>query len=194
MHSQAAKYVFALAVLALGTAHAQTVPQPAPPATAAAPASATAQPNSVSTAPDCSNIKPSAASHQVKYVNPESMFETQSYSMATVIPATAKLVYISGQIPVNIQYSITGTDLISQVKAAMDNLCRVMQAGGISKQDIIKLGITYVNKDASDPFQIAEQMSAFFGRDQMPATTMVGVDFLITDKIRFQVEATAVID
>ncbi|TWB12397.1 enamine deaminase RidA (YjgF/YER057c/UK114 family) [Nitrospirillum amazonense] len=144
--------------------------------------------------PDCAHIKPSNASQKIKYLNPETLFETQSYSIAASAPLSGKIVFISGQIPVDIQYGVVADDLVGQVKAALDNLCRVLQAGQISKDDIIKIGITYVHKDASDPFAIAEQMSAFFGREQMPVTTMMGVDFLITDKIRFQIEATAVTD
>jgi enamine deaminase RidA (YjgF/YER057c/UK114 family) len=144
--------------------------------------------------PDCSKIPASKVAADVKYVNPETMFETQSYSESVIVPPNAHLVLISGQIPVNLQFSVIGNDLGGQVKAALDNLCRVMQDRHISKTDIVRLGVSYVHKDAADPFTIAEQLSAFFRREEMPATTMVGVSFLITNQIRVQIEATAITD
>jgi enamine deaminase RidA (YjgF/YER057c/UK114 family) len=147
----------------------------------------------VETVPNCAGA-PNAAAKAVRYVNPDSMFDAASYSKAVMLPPGAQLVLISGTIPVDRQYAVQGDDIKDQTKTALVNLCRVMEATGVTKRDVVKLGVTYVHRDPTDPFRIAEELTDFFGRDEMPATTMAGVSFIVADKIRVQVEATAVLD
>lgn len=129
---------------------------------------------------------------KVRHVNPESLFESDAYSSAVVVPPGPATVHISGQIPVSASYEVLGDDLRGQVGVALDNLCEALAAAGVSADDVIRLNVQYVYETPRDPFVISEELKAFFAREDMPATTMAGVSHLIVDGIRVQVDAVAV--
>jgi len=130
---------------------------------------------------------------KVRYVNSEALFDTGAYSAAAIVPGGSKLVLISGQIPIGPTFELVGEDLFQQTQAALRNLCHAMRAAGVSGEDIVRLRVSYVHQQPSDPFLISEQINAFLGRKQMPATTMVGVSHIIAEGIRVQVDAEAVV-
>jgi enamine deaminase RidA (YjgF/YER057c/UK114 family) len=68
-----------------------------------------------------------------------------------------------------------------------------MKPAGVTKNDIVKLGVNVVYKGNTDSFIVAEELQNFFERDEMPATTMAGSPFIIADGILVQIEATAVV-
>jgi enamine deaminase RidA (YjgF/YER057c/UK114 family) len=142
---------------------------------------------------ECAWPKASPVASKVRYVNAEELFDTAAYSAAAIVPGGSKLVLISGQIPIGRTFELLGEDLFQQTQGALRNLCHAMRAAGVSGDDIVRLRVSYVHQNPGDPFLISEQIHAFLGRERMPATTMVGVTYIIAEGIRVQVDAEAVV-
>jgi enamine deaminase RidA (YjgF/YER057c/UK114 family) len=138
--------------------------------------------------------KPVEAPGLATYINPDSLFEVDTYSKAAVVPNTGKTVYFSGSIPLDKAFNVIGKgDLRLQTRQCLKNLELVMKPAGVTKNDIVKLGVNVVYKGNTDSFIVAEELQNFFERDEMPATTMAGSPFIIADGILVQIEATAVV-
>lgn len=128
----------------------------------------------------------------VKYLSPETHFDSPAFSQVAVVANRGKTYYISGQIPVDAGYELLAKDdLRAQTKAVLNNLDMALKAAGISKNDVVKINIGIVSKEARDSFIVSEELMAYFGRLEMPASTMTGMPFIVADGILIQIDAIA---
>ena len=67
-----------------------------------------------------------------------------------------------------------------------------LKAAGITKNDVVKINVGVVSKEARDSFIVSEELMMYFARPEMPATTMSGMPYIVADGILVQVDATAV--
>jgi enamine deaminase RidA (YjgF/YER057c/UK114 family) len=187
------------AVVGLPSAAAQSKPAPTKPASQPKPAAGQAQPAAQPKAKSgdkyswCSVRKPGQSSPSIEYSFPARLAQVDTYSVSAAVPADATIVYFAGQIPIDDQYAVQGKTLTEQLFIALRNLCVAMEDRGVTTADVFKITVTYVHKDAADPFVLAEEVRDFFEREQPPVTTMLATTMLITDQIRVQVEATALL-
>jgi reactive intermediate/imine deaminase len=98
-----------------------------------------------------------------------------TYSQAVKIPATASLVYLSGQIPLepNSMQLVQGFE--SQVKQVFENLKAVCAAAGGSLNDVIKFNV-YLT-DLGQFAKVNEVMATYVSAPY-PARAAVGVSAL----------------
>jgi enamine deaminase RidA (YjgF/YER057c/UK114 family) len=97
-----------------------------------------------------------------------------------------KLIYVSGQVG-------RGDDLKTQAVAAYQNVLRQLSAAGAGPEDVIKLNTYIANFTAADRAAYDEAKKQVFPQNDMPASTMVGVQSLVSPQNRIEVEAVAVI-
>lgn len=129
----------------------------------------------------------------VDYLSPDTHFESEAYSQVAVVQNRGKTYYISGQIPVDNEYNILAPDDIrGQTRAVLNNLDMALQAAGISKDDVVKVGINLLSQEARDSFVVAEELVNYFEREKMPASTMSGAPFIVVDGVLVQIDAIAV--
>jgi enamine deaminase RidA (YjgF/YER057c/UK114 family) len=130
----------------------------------------------------------------VRYINPEGLFESDTYSKAVSVPSRGRTVFFSGEIPVDAEFNVVGRgDLRTQTKAVLKNLGIAMAAAKVGKGDVVKLSVMIVYSNPRDTFIVAEELKNFFDRENMPATTMVGVPFIVAEGISIQIEAVAAV-
>lgn len=131
---------------------------------------------------------------QLSIVNPPNLFDPtpNGYSTAVIVPAGAKLAYISGQ---GGQDSTGGlsTDFAAQVKQAYVNLGAALEGIGAKPDQVAKLTIFVVDHDMSKLGVLTENVKAMFG-DRLPAQTLVPVPKLAIDPMLFEVEAIVVLN
>jgi reactive intermediate/imine deaminase len=106
---------------------------------------------------------------------PEAPAAIGTYSQAVKIPATASLVYLSGQIPLepNSMQLVQGFE--SQVKQVFENLKAVCAAAGGSLNDVIKFNV-YLT-DLGQFAKVNEVMATYVSAPY-PARAAVGVSAL----------------
>lgn len=114
------------------------------------------------------------------------------YSTAVIVPANARIAYISGQ---GGQDSTGGLspDFAAQVEQAYANLGAALGAIGARPDQVAKLTVFVVNHDMSKLGVLTQNVTAMFG-DRLPAQTLVPVPKLAIDPMLFEVEAIVVLE
>lgn len=138
---------------------------------------------------------PTATANDLKLtiVNPPNLGDPSpnGYSTAVVVPANARVAYISGQ---GGQDSTGGLspDFAVQVKQAYANLRTALDALGARPDQVAKLTVFVVDHDMSKLGILTQNVKEMFG-EALPAQTLVPVPKLAIDPMLFEVEAVVVL-
>jgi enamine deaminase RidA (YjgF/YER057c/UK114 family) len=127
-------------------------------------------------------------------VNPQTMFDPtpNGYSTAVIVPAGARIAYISGQGGQDATGGLS-PDFASQVRQAYANLATALEALGAKPDQVAKLTNFVVDHDMSKLEVLTRSVMEMFG-DTLPAQTLVPVPKLAIDPMLFEVEAIVVLD
>ena len=112
-----------------------------------------------------------------------------SYTQAITIQASgAKKIYLSGQV------GNPDDDLQTQADQVYANLRRRLEAAGASTADLVKLTIYMSNYQPGDAsvLAIARQKNGF-NPDNLPDTTLIGVESLYSAAALIEIEGEAVV-
>ena len=127
-------------------------------------------------------------------VNPKNLYDPtpNGYSTAVIVPAGAKVAYISGQ---GGQDSTGGLspDFAVQVKQAYANLRAALDGLGAKPDQVAKLTVFVVDHDMSKLEVLTQNVKEMFG-EALPAQTLIPVPKLAIDPMLFEVEAVVVLD
>lgn len=103
--------------------------------------------------------------------------------------ADGPLLFVSGQIPLDVQGDPIMGGIREQATAVFERLAAVLAAEGSSLADVVKL--TYFLIDMADLPHIRDVIGEFFD-DPKPASSLVQVSALVDPGFRLEVEAVAV--
>lgn len=124
--------------------------------------------------------------------NPDGLFAPANYSQ--VASATgSRTIYVAGQLGVDADGRLAGTDLASQSAQAFRNLEAALRSAGASPQDVAKLTI-YVVGFRPELLPDVQQGRAAVFAEHRPAAALVGVSSLAGPDFLIEVEAVAVLD
>lgn len=137
---------------------------------------------------------PTATAQALTIFNPPSLGDPtpNGYSTAVIVPANARVAYISGQGG----HDGTGAlspDFAAQVAQAYANLGAALEGIGARPDQVAKLTVFVVDHDMSKLGVLTETVTSMFG-DRLPAQTLVPVPGLAVDGMLFEVEAVVVLD
>ena len=123
-------------------------------------------------------------------VNPDHLATTTQfgYSQATVVSASAKVIYIAGQIGIK---DGGPNDFESQVDRAFDNLISVLKAAGGRIEDVVKITLLIKDHDEKKLQYLVTKRRQVFGENP-PASTLVPVSALALRSLDFEIDAIAV--
>jgi enamine deaminase RidA (YjgF/YER057c/UK114 family) len=127
-------------------------------------------------------------------VNPKNLYDPtpNGYSTAVIVPANARIAYISGQGGQDATGGLS-PDFAVQVKQAYANLAAALNGIGAKPDQVAKLTVYVVDHDMSKLGVLTENVKAMFG-ETLPAQTLVPVPKLAVDPMLFEVEAIVVVD
>ena len=127
-------------------------------------------------------------------VNPEALYDPtpNGYSTAVIVPAGARMAYISGQGGQDGTGALS-PDFAVQVKQAYANLRAALDGIGARPSQVAKLTVFVVDHDMSKLGLLTSNVKEMFG-DRLPAQTLVPVPKLAIDPMLFEVEAIVVLD
>lgn len=127
-----------------------------------------------------------------EFINP---FRTKPSGYThTVVSASGRTIYISGQIPVNEAGQVVGEgDLKAQTKQVYDNLLYCLRFAGAKFEDVVKMTTYVVNYKPSDIDIVREVRKGYLSKENPPASTLVGVQSLVHPDYLIEIEAIAVI-
>lgn len=130
---------------------------------------------------------------ELTIVNPKTLYDPtpNGYSTAVIVPAGARVAYISGQGGEDATGGLS-PDFAVQVKQAYANLGAALDALGAKPDQVAKLTVFVVDHDMSKLDVLTRSVTQMFG-DKLPAQTLVPVPKLAIDAMLFEVEAVAVL-
>ncbi|ANH07225.1 RidA family protein [Shinella sp. HZN7] len=139
-------------------------------------------------------ISTAATANELTIVNPPILGDPtpNGYSMAVIVPAGAKIAYISGQGGQDSTGALS-PDFAAQVKQAYANLRAALEALGAKPDQVAKLTVFVVDHDMSKLGVLTRNVTEMFG-DRLPAQTLVPVPKLAIDPMLFEVEAVVVLN
>jgi enamine deaminase RidA (YjgF/YER057c/UK114 family) len=128
-----------------------------------------------------------------KFINPSTIATPRGYTHA-VTATGGKTIWISGQVAFNVKGEIVGKgDLRAQTTQVYENLKNALAAAGATTADVVKLNTFVVDFKPENLAAIREVRSQYFPFDNMPASTLVGVQALAFDGLLIEVEAVAMV-
>jgi enamine deaminase RidA (YjgF/YER057c/UK114 family) len=132
------------------------------------------------------------AQDTTRYISPPSLPPTKGYSQAVEVPAGARLVYISGQVPVDRDGKLVGVgDFRRQVEQVFANLEVALKEAGATFADVVKLNFYVV--DMTKVQDLREVRDQHVNPAALPASTLVEVRKLFRDEVLIEAEAVAAI-
>jgi enamine deaminase RidA (YjgF/YER057c/UK114 family) len=128
-----------------------------------------------------------------QFLNPPGLSKPMGYTQV-VVAQTGKLVYVSGQVPLNASGEVVGKgDLRAQVTQVMENLKTALAAAGATMKDVVKANYYVVNLKPEQVPVIREVRNKYFSAEHPPAGTLVGVTALVQEGYMIEIEAVAAV-
>jgi enamine deaminase RidA (YjgF/YER057c/UK114 family) len=139
-------------------------------------------------------ISTTATAQELTRVNPPNLGDPtpNGYSTAVIVPADARVAYISGQGGFDNRGALS-PDFATQVAQAYANLGEALKGIGARPDQVAKLTVYVVNHDMSKLGVLTQNVVAMFGQ-KLPAQTLVSVPMLAIDPMLFEVEAVVILD
>ena len=129
----------------------------------------------------------------MQFLNPKGLSKPAGFTQVVVAPAR-KLVYVSGQVPLNPSGDVVGKgDFRAQVTQVMENLKTALAAAGATMTDVIKLNYYVVNLKPDQVPVIREVRAKYLSPEHPPAGTLVGVTALVREDYLIEIEAVAAV-
>jgi enamine deaminase RidA (YjgF/YER057c/UK114 family) len=129
-----------------------------------------------------------------EYVNPPSLFNSKQYgfSQAVITPAGSRTVYFSGQAAFDENEQIIGgDDLELQTDQTLKNLQIAVRSAGGELSDIVMLHIYMVPSEPEVMDIVGSALRKYFGVENPPASSWIGVASLARPEFLIEIEATA---
>jgi enamine deaminase RidA (YjgF/YER057c/UK114 family) len=131
----------------------------------------------------------------VQALNPEGLHRSPTFSQGMAIDGRARTIYVGGQNGVDAAGKVVGGkgDLRAQTTRALDNLEKVLAAGGARLEHVVKMDIRLVaGQSLQDAFQAYQPRAAAF-RTRPPVVTMSFVSGLGRPDYLIEIDAVAVL-
>jgi enamine deaminase RidA (YjgF/YER057c/UK114 family) len=133
-----------------------------------------------------------AAQARPRFLNPPALAAPRGYSHVVEVPAGSRLIYLSGQVPLDSVGNVVGPrDFRAQAEQVFANLERVLAAAGATFDDVVKLNF-YV-RDVTRLADLRAVRDRHVNTAATPASTLVEVSRLFRDDVLLEVEAVAAV-
>ncbi|HEY7635022.1 MAG TPA: RidA family protein [Gemmatimonadales bacterium] len=127
-----------------------------------------------------------------RFLNPSTLPASRGYTQVVEIPAGSRLVYISGQVPLDKAGNLVGAgDFRRQAEQVFTNLGSALAAVGATFADVVK--INFYVRDVSLLADLRAVRDRHVNVKAPPASTLVEVSHLFRDDVLLEVEAVAAV-
>lgn len=125
-------------------------------------------------------------------ITPSELPPTNGFSHVAVVPAGSRLVWTSGQVPIDADGTPAAAgDWEAQTRLVMQNLGVALKAGGATWDDVFKLTIYVV--DTSALATVRAVRDEFVNLERPPTSSLVQVAGLFRPDILLEIEAIAAV-
>lgn len=126
-----------------------------------------------------------------KFVNAPEVFEPRHFTHAVSVSG-GKLVFLSGQVSYDVEGKVVGKgDFRAQCERVMECIGHNLAAAGAGFHDVIKVNAYVVRSSPAAIRTFREVRERFLNPEQLPASTLVGVESLAHEDLMIEVEVVA---
>jgi enamine deaminase RidA (YjgF/YER057c/UK114 family) len=126
----------------------------------------------------------------IEFASPSTLSTPGGYSHVVSFPATGRLVWTAGQVPVAADGTVAAAgDWEAQSRLAFENVGHALAAGGATWNDVVKL--TFFVVDMAGLPTIRAIRDEFVDVERPPTSSLVQVAGLFLPEVLLEVEAVA---
>jgi 2-iminobutanoate/2-iminopropanoate deaminase len=127
-----------------------------------------------------------------RFLNPATLPTSRGYTQVVEVPAGERMVYISGQVPLDQNGNVVGAgNFRRQAEQVFVNLDRALAAVGATFADVVK--INYYIRDVSHLADLRAVRDQHVNTAAPPASTLVEVSHLFREDVLLEIEAVAAV-
>jgi enamine deaminase RidA (YjgF/YER057c/UK114 family) len=131
---------------------------------------------------------------KIQYLNPQALYEPRFFTHVVCVEGAAKLVYVTGQVSYDRDGIVIGKDdMREQCEQVFRSLTHALKAAGATWRDVVKVNGYMVDLNNSDLNVYREVRARYFEKGHLPASTLVGVQRLVHEDLRIEVEVVAAV-
>ena len=129
----------------------------------------------------------------VTLIRSDELSDAAEYAYASSVPASARLLFLAGSCPLNVDGSTAAVgDVAGQAAKCVENLVIALEAAGATLADVASTRVLVASTKQSDLVTAWEVVRAAFGDHDVPST-LLGVTVLGYDDQLVEIEATAAV-
>jgi enamine deaminase RidA (YjgF/YER057c/UK114 family) len=129
----------------------------------------------------------------VSLIRSTDLADAAQYAYAATAPAAARLIFLAGACPLNLDGSTAGVgDYAAQAGKAMENLVLALAAAGVGLDDVVNTRVLVASCRQEDLVTAWEVVRAAFGTHDAPST-LLGVTVLGYADQLVEIEAVAAV-
>ena len=127
----------------------------------------------------------------IRFSNPNTLAKPPGYSYVVEATGPNRLIFIAGQLGLDMENNLVGDDFRSQAEQAMENLKLALADAGATVRDVVKINNYLVDMSHIPIFR--EVRDKHFNMSAPPASTTVAISQLARPGALFEIEAIAVL-
>ena len=127
----------------------------------------------------------------VRFSNPKTLATPPGYSYVVEATGPNRLIFIAGQLGLDMENRLVGDDFRSQADKAIENLKLALADAGATVKDVVKINNYLVDMSHIPIFR--EVRDKHFNMSAPPASTTVAISQLARPGALFEIEAIAVL-
>ena len=136
-------------------------------------------------------VRKAAPRFRVRYSCPVDFYDPKSYSHVVEVEG-GRLLFVSGQVPVNAQRQLTSRDFREQVERVYDNLETVLKSVGAGFENVVKTTNYLTHTSQAKVFR--EVRDARFAHVKTrPASTTLVITALVEPEFLLEIEVVAAV-
>ena len=125
--------------------------------------------------------------------NPEGAYPPRGYHHI-VTAEGGKHVWLAGQVAYDENRTLIGGDDVQlQTRAVLANIGHRLAAIGAGPEHVVRITTYVVDYRSEHLTGIMEELTAFFGADNLPTNTLIGVSCLASPDLLVEIEPVAVV-
>jgi len=127
----------------------------------------------------------------IRFSNPKTLATPPGYSYVVEATGPNRLIFIAGQLGLDMENNLVGDDFRSQADKAIENLKLALADAGATVRDVVKINNYLVDMSHIPIFR--EVRDKHFNMSAPPASTTVAISQLARPGALFEIEAIAVL-
>jgi enamine deaminase RidA (YjgF/YER057c/UK114 family) len=129
--------------------------------------------------------------NKLRFSNPATLAKPPGYSYVVEATGPNRLIFIAGQLGLDMENRLVGDDFRSQADKAIENLKLALADAGATVKDVVKINNYLVDMSHIPIFR--EVRDKHFNMSAPPASTTVAISQLARPGALFEIEAIAVL-